>query len=275
MAHYIILTILQTLLLLPFPKIDLDLFVITNMGDEISPTGNFNKGDYQQDSKWRYATLEMIPARLFDPELIEVVNIPLRVFALMRESVANMSYENLFDKPHILQDHMAHHSIELLDLINQAAKDGWELTDDLPLQDHRELGGLRRELRSMMRQRIIMGADDFQKGEGQQYPKWRYATLEQIHPSLRRRMPDRNGSGVYALFLKKYTNHDYGRTPLRQNPDEINKNIAHRSNGLLNLINQAAKDGWELTDNFPLQEGQRIGGQNCTVIVPMMRQRIN
>ncbi|MBT6644749.1 MAG: hypothetical protein HOB52_02980 [Euryarchaeota archaeon] len=128
------------------------------MEDEISPTGNFNKGDYQQDSKWRYATLELIPARLFDPELIEVPNIHKR---------------------------------------------------------------------------------------------------------------------VYALFLKKYTNHDYGRTPLRQNPDEINKNIAHRSNGLLNLINQAAKDGWELTDNFPLQEGQRIGGQNCTVIVPMMRQRIN
>ena len=244
------------------------------MEDEISPTGNFNKGDYQQDSKWRYATLEMIPARLFDPELIEVVNIPLRVFALMLKPFDTNYYEQNENYSHIFQD-MAYYSHELLDLINQAAKDGWELTDNLPLQDHRELRALPRDLRPMMRQRIIMGADDFQKGEGQQYPKWRYATLEQIHPSLRRRMPDRNGSGVYALFLKKYTNHDYGRTPLRQNPDEINKNIAHRSNGLLNLINQAAKDGWELTDNFPLQEGQRIGGQNCTVIVPMMRQRIN
>jgi hypothetical protein len=198
----------------------------------------------------------------------------------MRESVVNMSYQNLIDKPHILQDHMAHQSIELLDLINQAAKDGWELTDNFPISEHLQLNhytGGYRFLLPMMRQRVIMDTDDFQKGEGQQYPKWRYATVEQITPK------GWDGTGIHALFLKKYTNSDYYAPQHKrrfhpfatQRVMEMNKNIIHRSNGLLNLINQAAKDGWELTDNFPLKEHQRVGGQICTVTVPMMRQRIN
>ena len=253
------------------------------MGDEIPPTGNFNKGDYQHSPKWRYARIELIPARLFNPELIEVININKWVYALMRESVVNMSYENLIDKPHILQDHMAHQSIELLDLINQAAKDGWELTDNFPISEHLQLNHNNRGHRfllPMMRQRVIMDTDDFQKGEGQQYPKWRYATVEQITTKSHL---GRDGTGIHALFLKKYTNFDYYATEhnrkfhpfATQRVMEMNKNITHRSNNLLNLINQAAKDGWELTDNFPLKERQRVGGQNCTVTVPMMRQRIN